>query len=578
MTRRLAPPIVHEILRAPGQPLDETTRALMGSRFSHNFSSVPIHGEQALDNAGLVVNTPADPEEQEAKQAEDSTSSAISIAAKPSLGALQDVRIHADGRAAEAARAVGARAYTVGHDVVFASGQYAPTTLEGRSLLAHELVHVSQQQPGVLARKVVAGYATIEDNLTYGFLDWAITDREAHDVLTILSGLSATDFGDTVRKMETDSLVDRLIENIPDADRAANGALIQRIQQQRGSGAIAGQIERLLSYGLLDWVITDNEAHMALEALKSLESDPAKLRDVVVAIPAKQYERFYDNLSSEDRSANLRFLQDIEIMRRSGKTLEQLGAAQRTHLEAQAAAAGVSVGEHIRGEAAARGYGGNTATWWPSLTPAEKADWTTRFDTVVTRIRTTAPEEVRKIIQSAETAGGGIRFEPELIEELGAYAVNHGTVLGVGKSWLLAAEDNPENVLENIVHELGGHHEFGATASWDIMKRTLGSIPPGERTIAESGDRNPYTAYGYMETEIYAELRELPYRREGSQGDDPVQDVRRQLMKLKAAFAPNVAEPIVRGFRRRIQIDRLISDEARSLFDAAANEVFGITF
>jgi hypothetical protein len=58
------------------------------------------------------------------------------------------VRIHTDARAATSAEAVGARAYTVGTDVVFAPGQYAPGTRDGAWLLAHELTHVLQQGAG----------------------------------------------------------------------------------------------------------------------------------------------------------------------------------------------------------------------------------------------------------------------------------------------------------------------------------------------------------------------------------------------------------------------------------------------
>ena len=55
------------------------------------------------------------------------------------------VRVHTDSRAAESARAVNARAFTVGQDVVFEAGQYAPGRNEGRRLMAHELTHVLQQ-------------------------------------------------------------------------------------------------------------------------------------------------------------------------------------------------------------------------------------------------------------------------------------------------------------------------------------------------------------------------------------------------------------------------------------------------
>jgi hypothetical protein len=89
------PPIVHEVLRSPGQPLDAGNRAFMEPRFGRDFSGV---------------------------------------------------RVHTDPRAAESAQAVNALAYTVGRDVVFGAGQYAPTSHAGQRLLAHELTHVVQQR------------------------------------------------------------------------------------------------------------------------------------------------------------------------------------------------------------------------------------------------------------------------------------------------------------------------------------------------------------------------------------------------------------------------------------------------
>ncbi len=88
------PPVVQELSASPGQPLDSVTRGFMERRFGHDFGQV---------------------------------------------------RIHADEKAAEAARAVHARAYTLGQNVVFGAGQFAPGTQAGKSLLAHELTHVLQQ-------------------------------------------------------------------------------------------------------------------------------------------------------------------------------------------------------------------------------------------------------------------------------------------------------------------------------------------------------------------------------------------------------------------------------------------------
>ncbi|MFT3764412.1 MAG: DUF4157 domain-containing protein [Minicystis sp.] len=81
---------------------------------------------------------------------------------EPRLGLdLGKVRIHTDAQAAEAARAVNAQAYTVGQDIVFGQGRYAPRDQAGRRLLAHELAHVAQQRPrgeaGPAARQAPAG-------------------------------------------------------------------------------------------------------------------------------------------------------------------------------------------------------------------------------------------------------------------------------------------------------------------------------------------------------------------------------------------------------------------------------------
>jgi hypothetical protein len=90
----LAPDAVQQALDRPGQPLDRQARALLEPRFGVDFSRV---------------------------------------------------RVHADATAAESARRVNALAYTVGHDIVFGAGRYAPSTAGGRWLLAHELAHVVQQ-------------------------------------------------------------------------------------------------------------------------------------------------------------------------------------------------------------------------------------------------------------------------------------------------------------------------------------------------------------------------------------------------------------------------------------------------
>jgi Domain of unknown function (DUF4157) len=73
-----------------------------------------------------------------------------------------NVRIHIHPQATYSAAALNARAYTLGHHIVFGAGEYAPQTHSGRSLLAHELAHVVQQAgaPSALQTKLSVGSAT----------------------------------------------------------------------------------------------------------------------------------------------------------------------------------------------------------------------------------------------------------------------------------------------------------------------------------------------------------------------------------------------------------------------------------
>jgi hypothetical protein len=71
-------------------------------------------------------------------------------------GSLEGVRIHAGSESAQAAAKFGARAFTVGQDVHFNAGQFAPGSKEGDKLLAHELCHVVQGQRAGVQRKTEA--------------------------------------------------------------------------------------------------------------------------------------------------------------------------------------------------------------------------------------------------------------------------------------------------------------------------------------------------------------------------------------------------------------------------------------
>ena len=156
-----APSIVHQVLRSPGAPLDGGTRSALEPRFGHSFA---------------------------------------------------DVRVHADARAAESAEAVGAHAYTVGRDMVFGAGKYAPGAAGGRRLLAHELAHVVQQSGG--------GTTGLQASLAIGAVD-APEEREA------------------------DLAADAAVRGAPAAVSVANGGFLRRAAIHSGNILDEGSCEHL---------------------------------------------------------------------------------------------------------------------------------------------------------------------------------------------------------------------------------------------------------------------------------------------------------------------------------------------
>jgi hypothetical protein len=191
----VAPPIVHEVLRSPGKPLDDSTRPFMESRFGKDFSRVPasstlvphpIQTKSKSANVGskyeqeaervsrevssVAVTQPLSHQHNHNELLESSKSQLTSkqgqtvSAPFQSLGIgsplpeparafyelrfgndFSNVRIHTGERAASHADAFHAQAFAYGQHIIFNHGKFSPHTTQGRQLLAHELTHVVQQ-------------------------------------------------------------------------------------------------------------------------------------------------------------------------------------------------------------------------------------------------------------------------------------------------------------------------------------------------------------------------------------------------------------------------------------------------
>jgi hypothetical protein len=141
------PPIVYQVLSEPGGSLDPSSLASMEPGFGNQTGGGCAAPARPPPSQGITaVSRPGDTSEREADRL-----ARAALQSKDTSGFTYDlsaVRVHTDQKAAASAQAVGAIAYTVGNEVVFDSGRYAPGTEAGRQLLAHELAHVVLQNEG----------------------------------------------------------------------------------------------------------------------------------------------------------------------------------------------------------------------------------------------------------------------------------------------------------------------------------------------------------------------------------------------------------------------------------------------
>ena len=183
----VAPPIVHDVLRESGEPLAQPARGFMEERFGRDFGGV---------------------------------------------------RVHSGARAGDSARAVGARAYTVGEHIVFSSGEYAPGSHAGKGLLAHELTHTIQQGSGnhSLQSKIMIGSSNDPaeqeaDRVAYRVMESSHHDRPISGGGPVEYGIPAIGRGP--------SQAQRALFRTPAAKEAGTGAA-QQGEKNAGDASASG--------------------------------------------------------------------------------------------------------------------------------------------------------------------------------------------------------------------------------------------------------------------------------------------------------------------------------------------------
>jgi hypothetical protein len=199
----VVPPIVHELLRTSGQPIDLETRAFMEPLFGHDFIGVRLHtnskaaestpsvsslahaferdkdyriseGEISQKNHNILQLTSSEDgikdnqrdkglhvlskEIKSAFWGGSKIDQATQARFRDPLGInLSNIRIHTNDKADHLARSIGALAFTSRNHIFFKRGTYNPETRDGLHLLAHEATHTIQQSKGPVDGTLMPG-------------------------------------------------------------------------------------------------------------------------------------------------------------------------------------------------------------------------------------------------------------------------------------------------------------------------------------------------------------------------------------------------------------------------------------
>ncbi|WP_437937093.1 eCIS core domain-containing protein [Sorangium sp. So ce341] len=202
----VAPPVVRDVLRSTGQPLDAATRGFFEPRFGADFGGVRVHQGELAERA---------------------------------------------------ARSVDAQAFTVGHQIVLGRQRHAPGSRAGLQLMAHELTHVMQQAGGagrpsasgrgVVQRTPAEAEATVGRHTSWGDLDEGALGRallaqalggDVAGVTEVFDALSSTDRDDVAYEL-TRAATGPQLERL--AASAASRQLLHRVFDELTSGSVSAE-------------------------------------------------------------------------------------------------------------------------------------------------------------------------------------------------------------------------------------------------------------------------------------------------------------------------------------------------
>uniref|UniRef100_UPI003221A3DC eCIS core domain-containing protein n=1 Tax=Microbacterium sp. TaxID=51671 RepID=UPI003221A3DC len=415
----------------------------------------------------------------------------------------------------------------------------------GRQVLVHELVHTAQFGEHGVAAPHVSRAAP----LALGFCGGSAKAKDAFAVLRSGRPLSAG---------EASAVLDAY-EGLGPADR---DRIVTEFHQVGDSGS---GIRRLL----------DGVDPAQLERRRALVSD--------------MQER----------------VQRLAVEATAGKTLAQLGAIEGAEMkkqaetqaladaQAEALKKGVAPPKAVGAGDVAKAHEKETKKSSPVTAAAKNAwndlgkgsaaqqAWNARAAAVIAKV----VAGCAKVAPQLKITAANLKWAPEEVAQAGSnvYAFA-GDPISFGMMFVETAESNPDYVVRTVVHEIAGHPGFG-----DRFKSSE-AIIYAEAHKAEPSLGSPWdteeevNSFGYIGTEIYAALREVPFDRPLSASDqqkglisaiDPESNIDNKIGLVKLKFTPATGTAIVQGLFERFRVDPRVSAAALSLFVKIVEKHFG---
>jgi len=495
------------------------------------------------------------------------------------------VRVHADTLAGDAARALGARAFTFGRDIVLADRGLAR---DGR-LMAHELAHVAQvgkapptephgvSEPGCATEREADGAAT------------SVLNGQPGRVNAAPAGLLMPDPAPQAAPPMPAGPFSVPAEPPPTAKFET---AVAKATLGAADAHAAIDLFRQISTTALRQLVFNNQ---------HAKGNISKLLRALSPVDLQHYRAEVQQL--------LRWVQESETRVASGLDDDKMARKQATFVEAEArkqadaaikaatpkgvkpkAATAADVASARKKQVEATSIPPSAATGWAAMSGGEQGKWKARGAAAVKQVVAHA----RKLAPELKVADADFLADFPGVESRGAGVLAYGqgggprgTLAVFGYEFVKSVEADPAYVMDVVVHEMFGHPEYGTYGSeyhLDLydksMAKVAGYVKPGG-----AGRQTEIDAYAYQETEIYSLLRGFAYHKDLAKADqgrglvtvDAPNWVASRIGLMKAQWEPSLANAVLRGLYQRLRLDaritpaalKLFADGVKSQFDAA---------